>query len=95
MTMVIGPCVCRFIIFLVVMVMFLVMMVTFLVLMMLLFQLILFILLRFLLSQQSLFFFILKKKLLDFSWNLIFIYHVIFCTVFRLVISNDTLGIQT
>ena len=73
MTMVIGTCVCRFIIFLVVMVMFLVMMVTFLVLMMLLFQLILFILFRFLLSQQSLFFFILKKKLLDISRNLIFI----------------------
>ena len=65
MTMIIGTCVCRFIIFLVVMVMFLVMMVTFLVLMMLLFKLTLFILFRFLLSQQSLFFFILRK-LLDF-----------------------------
>ena len=71
MTMVIGSCVCGFIIFLVVMVMFLVMMVTFLVLMMLLFQLILFNLFRFLFSQQSLFFFILRKKVI--SWNLIFI----------------------
>ena len=65
--MIIGTCVCRFIIFLVVMVMFLVMMVTFLVLMMLLFQLILLILFRFLLSQQSLFFFILRKIVI--SWK--------------------------